>query len=84
MLEPDEWGCYDCVWRTNFTCEQSGYDIKDQDGPPCARYKQRRRYNMQQDTKKTEEQAKKDKETKLLRPQSYHVNVRSAGACGRL
>lgn len=38
---------------------------------------------MAQETKKTEEQ-KKEEAKKLLRPQSFHVNVRTPGACGRL
>lgn len=38
---------------------------------------------MTQETKKTEEQ-KKEEVKKLLRPQSFHINVRTCGAMGRL
>lgn len=38
---------------------------------------------MQQEPKKPEEQ-KKEEAKKLLRPQSFHVNVRTCGAMGRL
>ena len=38
---------------------------------------------MAQETKKPEEQ-KKEEAKKLLRPQSFHVNVRTCGAMGRL
>lgn len=38
---------------------------------------------MAQETKKPEEQ-KKEEAKKLIRPQYFHVNVRTCGACGRL
>lgn len=38
---------------------------------------------MQQEQKKSEEQQKEEAK-KPLRPQSFHVNVRTCGAMGRL
>lgn len=39
---------------------------------------------MAQETRKPEEQQKKDNEPKSFRPQSYHINVRTCGAMPRL